>query len=106
MTSGILLYISRLNTGLPTFEIKNSWTILYKVTGYGIFAQIPLVSTAQELTITQAEFFKGNTGTWESLTVNRIRVLSGYHRVEFKNDMTSLVDGLYLCRLTGKMEIN
>ena len=66
-----------------------------------MFAQLPLVSTAQKLTVTSAQIFLG--GTWRTLAIKRQAfAYGGYLRIEFQS--SGLAFGLYLCRITGKLE--
>lgn len=93
-------------TQIPTMTFDNSWVIGYKVAGWGgIFAQIPLVSTIQKVTITKGEIFIG--GVWKPLTLKRTIVYGGYHRIEFENNISELIDGsIYLCRVSGELQTN
>lgn len=93
--------IDELNTGIPTMTLNNVWQICYKVAGWDMFAQIPLVSTAQNLTVTSAAIFLN--GAWQALTIKRTLAYGGYLRAEFQ-EISSLAYGLYLCRITGKLE--
>lgn len=95
--------INSLNTGIPALTFDNTWQICYKVTGWGLFVLIPLISTAQKLTVTKAEMFIRLSGTWESLTITRTRAFGPYHQIIFE-DRNGLTDGIYLCRITGKLE--
>lgn len=95
--------INALNTGIPALTFDNTWQICYKVTGWGLFVLIPLISTAQKLTVTKAEMFIRLSGTWESLTITRTRAFGPYHQIIFE-DRNGLTDGIYLCRITGKLE--
>lgn len=93
--------IDALNTGIPAMTLNNIWQICYKVAGWDMFAQIPLVSTAQNLTVTSAAIFLN--GAWQALTIKRTLAYGGYLRAEFQ-EISSLAYGLYLCRITGKLE--
>lgn len=93
--------LNELNTGIPTMTLNNVWQICYKVAGWDMFAQIPLVSTAQNLTVTSAAIFLN--GAWQALTIKRTLAYGGYLRAEFQ-EISSLAYGLYLCRITGKLE--
>lgn len=95
--------INALNTGIPALTFDNTWQVCYKVTGWGLFVLIPLISTAQKLTVTKAEMFIRLSGTWESLTITRTRAFGPYHQIIFE-DRNGLTDGIYLCRITGKLE--
>lgn len=95
--------LNALNTGIPALTFDNTWQICYKVTGWGLFVLIPLISTAQKLTVTKAEMFIRLSGTWESLTITRTRAFGPYHQIIFE-DRNGLTDGIYLCRITGKLE--
>lgn len=95
--------LNELNTGIPALTFDNTWQICYKVTGWGLFVLIPLISTAQKLTVTKAEMFIRLSGTWESLTITRTRAFGPYHQIIFE-DRNGLTDGIYLCRITGKLE--
>ena len=66
-----------------------------------MFAQIPLVSTSQKLTVTSASIFLN--GSWQALGIKRALAYGGYLRVEFQN-ISSLAVGMHLCRITGKLE--
>ena len=94
-------YPCALNTGIPAMTLNNVWQICYKVAGWDMFAQIPLVSTAQNLTVTSAAIFLN--GAWQALTIKRTLAYGGYLRAEFQ-EISSLAYGLYLCRITGKLE--
>ena len=90
-----------LNTGIPAMTLTDVWQICYKIAGWDMFAQIPLVSTSQKLTVTSASIFLN--GSWQSLTIKRTLTYGGYLRAEFQ-DISSLTYGIYLCKITGKLE--
>lgn len=101
VTSGIQEQLNELNTGIPTGTFDNTWIICYNIYGWDMFAQLPLVSTAQKLTVTSAQIFLD--GTWRTLAIKRQAfAYGGYLRIEFQS--SGLAFGLYLCRITGKLE--
>ena len=83
-------------------SFNDTWQICYNVYGWDMFAQLPLISTAQKLTVTSASIFLD--GTWRTLAIKKPAfAYGGYLRIEFQS-ISGLAYGLYLCRITGKLE--
>lgn len=91
-----------LNTGIPSFTFNGTWVVCNKITGWGLFAQIPRVSLNQKITITKAEIYDSHEG-WKGLTVKSALASGAYMHLDFSYTGT-LADGIYLCRITGKLE--
>lgn len=94
--------IDAVNTGIPAMSFNDTWQICYNVYGWDMFAQLPLISTAQKLTVASASIFLD--GTWRTLAIKKPAfAYGGYLRIEFQS-ISGLAYGLYLCRITGKLE--
>lgn len=93
--------INELNTGIPSYTLTNVWFAGFRITGWGFIVLVPIVSLSQKLIITKADIFANNA--WKPLTIRDVTRSGPYFVANFDYAGT-LTDGVYIFRITGKLE--
>ena len=93
--------LNELNTGIPSYTLTNVWFAGFRITGWGFIVLVPIVSLSQKLIITKADIFANNA--WKPLTIRDV-TRSGPSFVANFDYAGTLTDGVYIFRITGKLE--